>query len=488
MKIIPNKIQSRVKLSRILCIVMSLLGIGLTSTNVFAWGPERTTYTNENPAPYATFNSITNNAAVGDERNFVRIGEAGSSEPYADEIEIIPGKEYEVYIYFHNDAADNTNATGYGIATSTMASSAYPTTIKAGTESTVSGVISWNYVDLRDKTHDAKVWDEAYLTTKAESVNLRYKVGSATIHNSGKANGSVLSTALFTEEGTYIGYNELKGVMPGCAQYSGYITYILIAEETNSTLEKQVSADGENWSESINLKPGEYATYKVAFKNTGNTVLTNVIFKDQHDEGLNLRPGSTTIYDVDSPSGREIADIIDISGYNTGDANPDALVQAVYQMQVANDESLCGKTLTNTMVVSYNGTESKEDTAKVKVYCGEKPEEPETPEDPEKPETPTTPEKPEEERPTEIVNTGPLEITLAVLVLLSIIGAGVYYWRTHRALKNVEDKVSGKKPNEAPKNLNPEPEKHKTPNDGEEKKHNQKPAEHKTDKPASSQK
>lgn len=432
------------KISKIFCITACLISISFASANAFAWGPERPTYTNENPASYATFNSITNNAAVGDERNFVRIGEAGSSEPYTDEVEIIPGKEYEVYIYFHNDAADNTNATGYGIATSTRASSAYPTIVKAGAEGTISGVISWNYVDLSNKTHDAKVWDEAHLTTKAESVALRYKTGSATIHNSGKANGSILSTALFTEEGTYIGYNELKGVMPGCAQYSGYITYILIAEETDSTLEKQVSADGENWSESINLRPGEYATYKVSFKNIGNTVLTNVIFKDQHDEGLLIRPGSTTIYDVDSPSGREIADIIDISGYNTGDANPGALVQAVYQMQVADDESLCGKTLTNTMVASYNGSESRENTAKVKVYCGEKSEESENPDSPGTPESPKTP---EEERPTEIVKTGPLEITLAVTVVLAIIGAGIYYWRTHHVLKTVEDKVSGKKAN-----------------------------------------
>ena len=90
--------------------------------SVAAWGPERPTYTNESPASYATFNSITNNVAVGDERNFVRIGEAGSTDPYVNEIEVVPGKEYEVYIYYHNDAASNTNETGFGMATSTKVS------------------------------------------------------------------------------------------------------------------------------------------------------------------------------------------------------------------------------------------------------------------------------------------------------------------------------------------------------------------------------
>ena len=80
--------------------------------HAFAWGPERTTYTNESPAPYAVFNSITDNVVIGDERNFVRMREADSDEKFRDEVEVEPGKEYEVFIYFHNNAATNTNETG----------------------------------------------------------------------------------------------------------------------------------------------------------------------------------------------------------------------------------------------------------------------------------------------------------------------------------------------------------------------------------------
>ena len=42
---------------------------------LFAWGPDRPTYTFENPAPHVTFNSMTNNQMHGDERNFVQIKE-----------------------------------------------------------------------------------------------------------------------------------------------------------------------------------------------------------------------------------------------------------------------------------------------------------------------------------------------------------------------------------------------------------------------------
>lgn len=226
-----NYTYKKNKTIKIIALFTAVLLAGSFSGAVFAWGPERATYTNESPASYATFNSITDNAAVGDERNFVRIGEVGSTAPYTDEIEIVPGKEYEVYIYYHNDAASNTNSTGYGMATNTRISSGYSTKISAGEQGMVSGIISWSYVDPADDSINiGKVWDEAYLTTKYDNVTLRFKAASAIIHNGGKANGSILPTALFSEEGTPIGFNKLAGTIPGCAEYSGYITYTIVAE------------------------------------------------------------------------------------------------------------------------------------------------------------------------------------------------------------------------------------------------------------------
>lgn len=208
-----------------------LLAANLPINIVSAWGPERPTYTNESPASYATFNSITDNVAIGDERNFVRIGEVGSSEPYVDEIEFVPGKEYEIYIYYHNDAASNTNSTGYGMATNTRVSSGYSTTLSSGERGMVSGIITWSYVDPSDdEIKTGKVWDEAYFTTKSNNITIRFKAASAVIHNSGEANGSVLPTTMFSEEGTPIGFNKLAGTIPGCAEYSGYITYTVVVE------------------------------------------------------------------------------------------------------------------------------------------------------------------------------------------------------------------------------------------------------------------
>lgn len=415
-----------------ICFGLVALLIGFAAP-ASAWGPERTTYTNESPAPYATFNSITNNAAVGDERNFVRVGEVGSTEPYTDELEVIPGKEYEVYIYYHNNAASNTNASGLGMATNVKLSSAYPTVLNVGERGMISGIVSWSYVTPEEPNDakEGKVWDEAYLTTKTNGVVLRYKTGTATIHNGGKANGMVLPTDLFTEAGTPIGYNKLSGTLPGCAEYSGYITYTLIAENIDVSLDKKISLDGENWSENVTAKPGDYVTYKVEFKNTGNMEVTNVIFKDTHDEGLKLRTGSVKVYDVDHVEGETIDDILDLSGYNTGNAAPGALVQIIYQAQVSTETNYCGKTLKNTITASYNSDKTVEDDATVTVECEEVPEK-------------TCKTNPEMEGCQELPETGPLEIVMAVIVVAGIGGAGYYLYRTRKTLKHVETDATGK--------------------------------------------
>lgn len=459
---LPQKKSTNKRSMRIISATISLLlAVVLLPTTVSAWGPERTTYTNKKPADHATFNSITDNAGVGDERNFVRVGEANSSEPYTDEIEVVPGKEYEVYIYYHNDAGSDTNATGYGVATNSRIASAYPTILNTNERGMVSGILSWSYVDSSDdQVKTGKVWDEAYLTTKTDGVVLRYKTGTATIHNAGAANGSVLPTSLFTEKGTLLGFNKLAGTIPGCAEYSGYITYTLVAEKIDSELTKQVSLDGENWSEEVTAKPGDYVTYKVVFKNTGNTTLANTIFKDTHDESLSLRSGSTTVFDVDNTDGKSIDDIIDLSGYNVGDTAPGALVQIIYQAKVSEDKASCNKSLKNTIHLSYNSAEQKQDDATVIVTCDDEPE-------PDEPGSTceTNPEmdgcseekncitNPEMEGCKELPNTGPMEIIMATVIVIGICGGGYYLYRTQKTLKTVEGNVVSKKTDKiAPEN------------------------------------
>ena len=181
----------------------------------YAWGPDRDTFTMASPADHVTFNSITDNPVLGDERNFVRVAEAGAGGTFKDEVEIVPGKEYEVYIGYHNNAGSNYNLMdgAPGMAMDVRISSQFSGKVSASKKGKVSAIISSSNATPNE------VWDEAYFTTKSEAnVILKYVNNSAKIYNGGALNNTNIgSDYLFSERGIYIGYNELNGYLPGCA-------------------------------------------------------------------------------------------------------------------------------------------------------------------------------------------------------------------------------------------------------------------------------
>lgn len=211
---------------------VALSTVGLLAAwpaRVLAWGPERATYTNESPAPRATFNSIEDNAAVGDEREFVRIREKGVGNYTANTDDsgflVEPGKTYEVYIYYHNDAASNTNETGKGVAVGVKMNTHFTYKVTPEEKGYVNAKIT------AVNTEPLAVWDELKLIAN-EDVTLNFVENSAIIHNDWKTNGMILVPEnLFSDDGAYLGVNSLNGVVFGCAEYSGYVTYEIAAEE-----------------------------------------------------------------------------------------------------------------------------------------------------------------------------------------------------------------------------------------------------------------
>lgn len=191
------------------------------------WGPERQTYTMAAPADHAVFNSITDNSAIGDERDFVKIVEKGTGNAYSSKINLEPNKEYDVYICYHNNASAtyNDKELDYvGVATDVRLASSFPQELVAGAGGAVSGVVSWT--TLADRNNVQEVWDEAWATA-TKNMTLHYVAGSAKIYNGGKTNGNVLSTSLFSEQGTYLGYDDLNGILPGCDEYAGHVNYTI---------------------------------------------------------------------------------------------------------------------------------------------------------------------------------------------------------------------------------------------------------------------
>jgi uncharacterized repeat protein (TIGR01451 family) len=386
----------------------------------FAYGPARDTYTNEVPADHVTFNSITNNVAIGDERNFVRIREADSGNKFGDEVKVVPGKEYEVYIYYHNNAASNLNASGKGIANNVRITTNFDSAVNSSKKATITA-----FINATDAT-PTRIWDEAYMTTDSTAdVVLRYVNASATIHNAGSTNGMKLSTDLFGDdtkgEGHYIGVNKLDGRLPGCAEYSGYITYRLRAEQVGAKVTKTVSLDGVNFFESVTAKPGDTVTYRVEFQNTGTTTLTNVGFHDKLPAGVTLVPGTTKLVNGAHPDGLTMKDIIaDGTGFNTGLYTSRANAILTYQVKLNSDIVANGKcgtnSFTNTIFVDHDAGEISDGaTITVERTCtgGEEPG----------------------DTPEELPKTGPGEVMLAVIAATCVI-VGVVYW--YRSQKEVE--------------------------------------------------
>ncbi len=440
--------------------ILVLVG-SLISLNAMAYGPERPTFTMADPADYVTFNSITDNPVLGDERNFVRISEAGTNNIFGDEVKLEPGKTYEVYIGYHNNAKSRLNQTGVGIARGTKVSVQYPTTVSPSERGTISAIIS------AANANPEEVWDEAFVTSDID-VTLNYEVGSARVYNDWGTNGSILSTAIFSGEGTYLGLNELDGLLPGCAEYSGHIIIRFKANATGAKVEKTASLDGENFSKEVNAKPGDEVTFKVTFTNTGTTDLTNVTFHDELPEGLSLVNGTTYLKYSEETNANLMSDLIALNGYNTGTYGPGTSATIIYRVKVSDNQEFCGSLVNKIFVDHDNGEITDGAIVNVEGNNCEKPvynceTDPTLPEcqnidcatDPTLPgcEKKTCATNPEMEGCKELPNTGPLEIVLAIVIILGIGGGGYYLYRTQKTLKIVEDSVSGKDSSQKPNDM-----------------------------------
>lgn len=199
-------------------------------------GPQRPAMLDGSLVDYVTFNSITDNAKLGDERNFVRIRQSGVGE-YVNEAQLQAGTRYEVMTYFHNDANSRFNDSGEGIAKDVSISVRAPSVVQPGERGMVSSII------FCSNAEPLEVWDEAYVTSEA-AVELRYVSGSARITSHGPVNGQSLPNSIFTTL-ALLGYDRLDGIVPAGAQHSGFIIYELEARAATSLPQHEVDPNDD---------------------------------------------------------------------------------------------------------------------------------------------------------------------------------------------------------------------------------------------------
>lgn len=421
-------------------LTVSAVTMAALSASVLAWGPERPTYTIANPADHVTFNSITDNPEYGDERNFVRIKEASApSSAFSDDTTIEPGKDYEVYVYYHNNASRTLNSDEHGqkgIAHDTKLRMAMPGGLKAGERTGLTGYISASNATPRE------VYDNSYMTATTD-VALRYIPGSAVVTNGGGISGQVLPDSLFTT-GALLGYDNLNGIVPGCNEFAGFVKFKFRADAPNFTIKKQVAAaDTNDWKDKIVAKVGERVDYLISYQNTGSVQQDDVVVKDALPNGMSYVAGSTSVANSAAPQGAQSPDTITTDGLNLGSYAPKGAAYIKLSATVGKELEKCGpnELVNHATIITPNGNRQATATVTVDVTCAPNECKPGVPEgDAQCACIPAEGQIIDTEgncvtTPAALPTTGPAE-TIATLIGVGAMAAGFTYWyRSRQQLK-----------------------------------------------------
>jgi len=365
----------------------------------FAYGPDRPTFTMANPATYVTFNSITDDPAVGDERNFFRVRDMSTNESFGDTANLVAGHKYEAMVFFHNNAASNLNLVARGVA----ARVEMPAVIKANSADTeAEAFIS------ASNANPGTVYDYINFSNQTGGdMAIRDIDNTAKITSQGSVNGQSINEDNLFGNGAALGFSSLNGNIPGCDHYAGYITYQFTAVQPNFTFTKTVRLDGSGvngWKSNLTVNQGATVNYELDYENTGNTKQTNVTLTDQLPAGATYIPGSAKLYNQESPDGKTIDDSVISTGTNIGDYADGTNAYLDFSARI--DAAPCS-TLTNTATAeTVNGDLSSSATVTVAGSCT-----------------------------AALPHTGPAQVIAGLLGVGAITFGVVYYLKSRRGLE-----------------------------------------------------
>lgn len=273
-------------------------------------------------------------------------------------------------VYVHNNAASNLNGAdlnGTGVAKNSKVRIYVPTAnadaLRANAYVSASNA---NPVEVADTV-------DFY---GANKFTLSYVAGSAVMYTNAIPSGFALSDSIVTT-GAAIGYQGANGTIPGCFEYTGFVTIRVKVkmEAPNFTMSKQVSKDimpggSYSWQKNVVAVPSETVAYQLRFTNTGNSQLDQVVIRDQLPKGVTIVPGSTVIkYGTDPTIKSAGSDaIVSNGGLMIGNYAPTGGAVAMFKAVMPVASALpCGTSvLTNVGEARVNGMATT-DTANVTV-------------------------------------------------------------------------------------------------------------------------
>ena len=317
------------------------------------WGPQRDYYHWGKTVDRIVFNSFIDNPNVGDERQFVRIRKCSGGENYGDSIKLEVGEEYEVRVFFHNNAHPDLNDEGKGVATNVRLMVEAPEVIKKGTTGIIKGIIHSAEGEAKD------IWDTVSVYADS-TVLLRYVANSAIIHSNGSVDGTVLvSKAMFGNNGVYLAYSDSHwGVLPGGEEYAGYVTFRFKVDQAGFRITTSVRVEGQSeFQKKVTAKPGDILEIRIMYENTGTINQKSIIFYDTLPSGLEYQMGSS--YYKSNFSENYVSDRL-FTGINLGDYRPGDWAILTYKAKIVDDPVIfpSGSTLVknNASIATANGT------------------------------------------------------------------------------------------------------------------------------------
>ncbi len=365
-----------------------------------------------------TFNSISNNQKIGNEKNFVgaKVAGANVSTWNADTINVKDGETYTIRLYVHNNNPKGTEA----VAKDVKATFSIPTTVAKS--QTIIG-----YLDSSNAT-PTRYWDEVTLKA-SENIYLEYVDGSARYINDNL--GTVkLSNSVITS-GALLGYDQLDGKIPGCYQYDGVVMIdVKVHSSVAAKISKTVRIKGtKTWSESVNAKIGDEVEFQIEYVNLLTAQVDNVMIRDVLPTNVEYVKDSTYLYNSAYQKGILLGDnTLTTDGINIGSYSPKGNAYVRFTGKVVNKTLACGA---NQLVNWASATVNKEvykDDASVMVNrddetCKADP----TP-------NPTPVQDNPSGTPTTIVSTGPETIVAGAIGAGSMVTAFGYFIASRKKL------------------------------------------------------
>ena len=418
-----------------------------TGVTALAWGPERTTYTMDKPAPSVTFNSITNSERWGDERNFLVIKDITSEYKGADSLHTIAKGDgftdkavlsdqhiYMLKAFVHNNAAANLNLVSNDTKFKINADDSKKPVFD------VQATISSSNCGADGKGNVGKpcsVWDDVFLEPAEGdkgNYDMTYLIDTSRYFNNKKdftTNGFLLSNNIHSSatNGALLGYEDMDGKFPGCFDYSGYVISIIrvnlirpempdfdltktakVVEDSNSKNEDSNKKDSSNGSESstaksddnmpkvVMAKAGDTVEYEVHYKNTSKSQQDHIMAHDYLPNGMIYEKDSTNVINKSHAKGvkldeksqsafiKENGKFTDIGSYKSGS---EATIR--YRAKLPTEDKLkCGENrFENTVMLGVSNVR-KIATSIVTVMKKCAKDNPKQPNNPNKPQQPQT--------------------------------------------------------------------------------------------------